>query len=486
MILRDILSEVSLLHDDFDDSIPVTGVAYDSRKIRSGMLFVCIEGFVTDGHLFAAQAAELGACAVVVQKPIDHLDIPVLQVKDTRIALARISRNLYHDPCGRLPLAGVTGTAGKTSISYMLHAILEEAGHPAGLIGPVANIIGGTPSFSLRSTPESVDLMAILDEMESTGSQDVVMEVSSQGLRLGRVAGCSFETGVFSNLFSNYIRIADPPAPEKALDTKRDFTHQCKHVVINKDAPYADQFIASLDRAVITYGTDPAAAVRASNMCVVKHGSRFGTRFHLTTPWFSGAVFIGLPCGYHVSNALGAIAAAALRGAGLEDVRVALAEIVIPGCVQPVGDPDRRVYVDSAKTPDELEKLLQALRADTSGRLLCLFGCDGKTSAAVRAATGAIVARLSDVSVIAPDNPYFEEPGRIATDILRGYTMGQDRPFIYNSREEAIRGILEKAGPDDVIVLTGKGHRAYQMFGTRTIPQSDADCVVAILRSTDA
>jgi UDP-N-acetylmuramoyl-L-alanyl-D-glutamate--2,6-diaminopimelate ligase len=346
----------------------------------------------------------------------------------------------------------------------------------------VVNIVDGQESFAVRSTPESCDLLSLLDEMVTAGISSGVMEVSSQGIQLGRIDGCSFSVGVFANLYSDYIGISDPPAFAEALDSKIRFARRCRDIVVHRDAEHALEFLDQLGKPAVTYGFLPQADVRAEDIRPEKRDGRLGSVFHLVSPWFCGDVFLGLPCRFQVSNALAAIACAALQGAGLEDVRRALSAAVVPGCVEPVGNrTDFGVFVDSAHTPQTMGRLLASIREYTTGRLICVFGCNGNTIGATRAAMGGEAARLADMTYVTTDNPYLEPPDVIAAEVAAGFGKTRSRPEIRLDRGHAIAEAISNARAGDVVVIAGKGHHNYQMFGNRTEWFSDTEHAVRAL-----
>lgn len=482
MRLAEVLRGLDILEGEVDGGIEVTGIVYDSRKVRRGSLFVCIEGFTTDGHRFAAQAAGQGAAALLVQQPVDAAGCPWVRVRDTRHALALASRNFYGDPSSRLHVTGVTGTSGKTAVSFLFRGLMESGGRRTDLVGPVANIVGGEPSFAVRATPESNDLLALMEEMFLDGTEAAVMEISSQGIQLGRIDGCTYAAGIFSNLYSDFVGISDPPAFREALDSKIRFAGRCREIVVNRDAEHAEEFTSMLGRPVLTYGTAAGAGIRASELRVERRGGRCGTRFHLDSPWYTGEAFIGIPCGYFVSNTLAALAGAALEGIDPAAVLGRLETAVVPGCVEPVGTTDRiGVYVDSAHTPRTLDRLLAAMRPYVRGRLTCVFGCNGNTSPSVRTSMGRAASLRADRIIVVPDNPYTEDPERIAQDIAAGFDPGLQLPRIMQDRAGGIAAALDGAADGDVVVITGKGHHNYQMFGSMTEVFSDADHAAALL-----
>ncbi len=476
MKLQAVLAELELATPAAIPHVEITGVVSDSRKVRQGSLFVCVRGLTTDGHFFAGQAVKQGAAALVVDHLLPEIETAQFVVPDTRVALAQVSRNFFGDPCSRMSVVGVTGTAGKTSVSFLYRSLMEACGQATGLIGPVANILRGEPSFAVRATPEANDLLALLDEMAWSGTRAAVIEVSSQGIRLGRIAGCAFSIGIFANLYSDFVGMTDPPSFGEALDSKIQFARSCERILVCGDAEHAGAFLARLNRPAYMYGLTAACDIRALDLQPEWRNGRHGTRFVCSSPWYEGAVYIGLPGRYHVVNALAALAAAALAGMDPDLAVAALAEAVVPGSLQPVASADGLgVYVDTARTPQTLLRVLIALRAYTRKQLTVVFGCNGNTSPATRAEMGRIAAAHADRVVIVPDNPYLEDPARIAGDIAKGFPADVPAPMYIADRAQGIYAAFDGLTAGDAVVITGKGHKTYQMYAHRTEAFSDME-----------
>lgn len=480
MTFQDLVSGLDILEQHGDLSVEIDAIAYDSRKARAGALFVCIEGFVTDGHHYALQAEKQSAAALVLQKTVEGLTVPWIRVADTRRALAHLSDRFFDHPSGRLDLIGLTGTKGKTTATYMTRAILASSGRKVGLIGTVANIIGSGIVYASRTTPESYDLQALLDEMVSRGMDACVMEVSSQGLMLDRVYGCSYLTGAFTNLFHDHIGPHEHASMDEYLDAKLLLFDRCRQAVVNRDIVQYERVRSAVHVPCLTYGLHPEADVRAANLRQVTRSMRVGTLFDLSTPWFDGEVFVGMPGRFNVSNALAAIACAGLSGVTLTAVQDGLAEISVPGRVQPIptGRPFQ-VIVDYAHNAASLETLMHTLRDYVPGRLIVVFGNGGDRARSRRFEMGEAAGRLADLTIITSDNPRTEDPLAIIGDIVTGITPTGGAYEIVVDRREAIGRAINLARAGDMVVIAGKGHENYQIFKDRTIHFDDAETATA-------
>jgi len=486
MQLQELIQGLEILDWQGDQSTEIDSIVYDSRKARRGSLFVCVEGFVTDGHQYIAQALAQDVSAILLQKPVEGLPVPWARVADTRRGLAHVSDRFFGHPTGRLEMIGITGTKGKTTATYMTRAILAAAGRQTGLIGTVANIIGGEITYASRTTPESYDLQALLDEMVVRGCDSCVMEVSSQGLMLDRVYGCEFATGVFTNLYHDHIGPHEHASMDEYLSAKLMLFDRCRQAVINRDVSCYKTVRAAVKGSCLTYGLDPAADVRASDLRQTTVHQRVGTSFTLQSPWYSGEVFVGMPGRFNVYNALAAIACAGLAGASFAAVQDGLAEIAVPGRVQPIptGRPFQ-VVVDYAHNAASLENLLQTLREYVSGRLVVLFGNGGDRARSRRFEMGDVAGRLADLTIVTSDNPRTEDPMAIIADILTGIEPTGGAYQVIPDRREAIFSAVSQARSGDMIVIAGKGHENYQIFKDRTIHFDDAETAAAAISALE-
>jgi UDP-N-acetylmuramoyl-L-alanyl-D-glutamate--2,6-diaminopimelate ligase len=486
MQFQDLIQGLDVTDSGGDLTCEIDSIVYDSRKARHGSLFICIEGYVTDGHQYVGQALAQGVSAVLLQKPIDGLAVPWARTPDTRRGLAHVSDRFFGHPSGRLELIGLTGTKGKTTATYMTRAILSKSGRKTGLIGTIANIIGDEVAYASRTTPESYDLQALLDEMASRGMDSCVMEVSSQGLMLDRVYGCEFSTGVFTNLYHDHIGPAEHASMDEYLAAKLLLFKSCRNAVVNRDIDCYEKIRAAVKGTCLTYGLSPEADVRAAGLSRMVSRQRVGTRFMLASPWYEGEVFVGMPGRFNVYNALAAISCAGLAGAPFDAVREGLADISVPGRVQPV--PTNRpfqVIVDYAHNAASLENLLETLRAYVEGRLIVIFGNGGDRARSRRFEMGEVAGRMADLTVITSDNPRTEDPMAIIQDIITGITPTGGRHIVIPDRREAIVSTIRDAIEGDMIVIAGKGHENYQIFKDRTIHFDDAEVAVEAIAALE-
>jgi len=466
-----------------DKDVEINDIAYDSRKVKNGSLFVCIEGTVADGHDYIPSALENGARALLVQKDVEVPDgITVVKVGNTRYALAYVSDAFYNHPSGRFNLIGVTGTKGKTTITYMIKSILEQEKHKVGLIGTVANMIGDQVLYAERTTPESYDLQSLFSEMLEKDVDSVVMEVSSQGLALNRVSCCEFQIGIFTNLTEDHIGPREHKDKEDYFRAKTKLFGMCKKGIVNIDSEYGRRILEIAECELLTYGIENDADITASD--ILKHSD--SVEFNLKSPWMNGRVKINIPGKFSVYNALAAIGACGLMNVSFDSVKAGLERVSVPGRVETVKtDRDFTVIIDYAHTPDSLENILTTVKDFTKGRLISVFGCGGDRDRAKRPAMGRISGRIADFTIITSDNPRTEEPLAIVRDIEEGIKDTEGKYTTIVDRREAIKYALSNAQPGDVIVLAGKGHETYQTFKDKTIHFDEREVVREILKELD-
>lgn len=464
-----------LVRVDGDPSTVVAGAAYDSRKVAPGDLFFCVPGAVSDGHEWAGAAATAGAAALCVERPTGA-GLPELVVTDARRAMARMAAELFGHPAEQLVLLGVTGTNGKTTTVFLLEEILRADGRVTGLVGTIETRIAGDRRAGVRTTPESVDLQALLAEMVAAGVDSVAMEVTSHALALHRVEGLRFAAAAFTNLSQDHLDFhADM---EDYFEAKRSLftSERSEKGAANADDPYGRKLLESAAIPLVGFGTSADADVRAEH---VELGPA-STELSIATPKGSFRVRTALAGHFNVSNALAATATALQAGIGLDAVEAGLASLTsVPGRFEPVscGQPFS-VIVDYAHTPDSLDNVLRASRplaAQAAGRVVCVFGCGGDRDRGKRPLMGAVVARLADHVIVTSDNPRSEDPHAIIDQILEGVIA--ERPsgpdVVTADRAEAIAAAIAAAAPGDVVVIAGKGHEQGQEFADRTIPFDD-------------
>ena len=434
----------------------IADIVYDSRKVQPGDLFCCITGTFSDGHEYAPMAKQLGAAALVVERELD-IDIPQLIVPNTRIAMAEMAAAYYGYPSREMKMVGVTGTNGKTSTTYMIKSIAEEAGVKVGLIGTIHNLIGDRILETERTTPASVDLQKILRDMKNEGVELVVMEVSSHALDQARVHGVDFDIGIFTNLTQDHLDYHK--TFENYLAAKKKLFLHSKRAVVNADDPHFDAITEGLTIPITTFGIREKADFSASDIEITTAGAQF----MMKTPSGDIRMKISIRGLFSVFNAMGASAAATLLGFDADAIREGLSKLTVSGRLEPLPtDGDYSVLLDYAHTPDALENALRTVRGFAKGRVVTLFGCGGNRDKAKRPIMGEIAGRYSDFLVVTSDNPRDEEPMEIINNVLDGVNKSGCQHVVIEDRRAAIKYALEHARPKDVIVLAGKGHENYQ------------------------
>lgn len=471
MKLQELASALLITHIHGDAETEITGIKADSRKIKTGDLFLCIPGLTADGHDYAPKAIALGASALVTERVLD-LPIPQLVVKDARYAMAALSAHFYGYPSKELKLIGITGTNGKTTSTYLIEKILRDHGFTTGLMGTIQMKIGDTYTEMERTTQEAVDLQRSFRQMCEQKTDYCIMEVSSHALELGRVKGVHFRSGIFTNLTQDHLdyhKTMDAYAAAKGLLFSRlgnGFSADLKerqYAVLNADDVASQTFSKLTAAQIITYGIENECDVRATNIRITAQG----TEFKLIS--FAGEAFFRMKLvgKFNVYNALGSIAAALAEGISLEAIRNSLEDItVVDGRMEVVNEgQDYLVLVDYAHTPDGLENALSTVRDFAEGKVITVFGCGGDRDRTKRPLMGKVTAKYSDYLYVTSDNPRTENPDAILADIVPGLNevnYPKDQYELIVDRKKAIQKAIEGAGPKDVILIAGKGHETYQ------------------------
>lgn len=463
MKLTDLLEsmEYTCLQGEVD--VEISSLVYDSRKVQPGSVFVCICGAVVDGHSFAPQVIEKGASVLVVEKEVTAPEgVTLIQVDNTRTALACLSAAYFGYPAKELVTIGVTGTKGKTTTTYMIRSILEHAGISTGLIGTIETIIGEEHIPAANTTPESYVVQETFRKMADFGCKVVVMEVSSQGLMLDRVGGFTFDYGLYTNLEPDHIGPNEHSSFEEYLQCKAKLFRQCKHGILNRDDKHMDEILQGHTCTVETYGFAKEADLRADGMQLLQKQGNLGVSFQ-TNGKLTQIYELGIPGEFNVHNALAALAVCNHFDLSEELLQEALFAVRVRGRVEPVRVSDRfSVMIDYAHNAMSLESLLTTLRAYQPKRLVCVFGCGGNRSKLRRYDMGEVSSRLADLTVITSDNPRNEEPADIMQDILTGVKKADGEYVMIEDRQEAIDYCLAHAKDGDVIIVAGKGHEDYQ------------------------
>ena len=466
--------------------VEVSGVAYDSRRVAPGDLFVAVRGFQSDGHLFAAQAVKAGAAAVALERETEGIpeEVPRLMVPSGREALALLADVFYGHPTGALSLVGVTGTNGKTTTAFLIESILRASGRRTGLLGTIHYRIAERILEQPRTTPEAPDLQAFLSEILEAGGTHAVMEVSSHGIALDRVKGCEFASVVFTNLTQDHLDFHGDMESYYRTKMALFIEGPPGASVINVDDPYGRRMAQEARGALWRYGVEGNdAEVSAQEISL----SAEGMRFYLVHP--SGRIRIetSLIGRHNVSNILAASAACFSLGLSAEQIeRGVRALSAVPGRFERVslGQPFL-VVVDYAHTEDALQRVLEFARPITKGRLLTLMGCGGDRDRRKRPLMAAAAVRASDWVVMTSDNPRTEDPAAILKEVETGVGRvpgGRARARSIVDRREAIRAIIAEAQPGDTVVIAGKGHETYQIVGRERFPFDDREEARTALR----
>lgn len=457
MKLQELLRGVAVKSSTAADDLEIREVRYDSRAVQAGDLFVAIRGFATDGHQYISKAMEQGAVAVVCEEA--PADVPAVVVENARQALAEIAANRFGHPADSMVMLGVTGTNGKTTTTYLVKHMLEDAGHKVGLIGTNQNLIGDEVIETERTTPESYELHALFARMRDAGCTHVIMEVSSHSLVLDRVYGIPFAVGAFTNLTQDHLDFHK--TMEEYRKAKAMLFSISEKGVINLDDDAAQAMLADAKCPCLTFSCEKDAAdLTAKNICL--HAD--GVEFVATTKGELARVKLPIPGHFSVENALAALGMVLQTGMPLADAAHSLATATgVKGRVEVVPtDTDYTVLIDYAHTPDGVENVLRAVRGFAKGRVIALFGCGGDRDRTKRPKMGKIAADLADFCVVTSDNPRTEDPKAIIDDILEGMQDTKTPMEVIVDRPEAIHWALAHAKKDDVIVLMGKGHETYQ------------------------
>jgi len=472
-LIQDINYEISGSSD-----IEIKGIAYDSRKVEPGYLFIAIKGFETDGHKFIDSAIKNGAVAVLGE---DECSCPCTYVKtqDSRKAMALCAAAFYDHPERKLKIIGITGTNGKTTTTYLIRQILMLKGMRCDLIGTNQTIIGDEEIESSRTTPESLDLFAVFGKMASSGGEYVVMEVSSHSLLLDRVYGITFETAVLTNITQDHLDFHK--TMENYSAAKAKLFSMSKSSAVNNDDEFAEKIIKSVSGSLLTYSLEKESDIQAQNLRMSERGVIFDIAFGEDVR----EMRLGIPGKFSVYNALAAICACINIGIDITDIEkgLVLAKSV-KGRIEVVHtNTPYTIIIDYAHTPDGLVNIISAVRDFAKGRVITVFGCGGNRDASKRPKMGHIAQELSDIAVVTSDNPRCEEPSAIIKDILAG--MEKDNYVVVENRREAIAYAMEIAKENDIIILAGKGHETYQEIEHVKHDFDERDVVKEILNGRD-
>lgn len=458
MLLQYLLENLTNVEISGQTNREINKIEYNSNKIKNGDVFVAINGYKDNGIKYIDDAISKGAVAIVHEGDIEHKeDITYIKVENARIALAIMASTYYGDPARKLKMIGITGTKGKTTTAYMVRDIMLASGKKIGMIGTVCNTYGKVTEESIRTSPESLDLQALLARMVDAGMEYVVMEVSSHALELERVYGIKFLVGVFTNLSEDHLDFHK--TMDKYLEAKAKLFKQSDFAIINGDDIYAPRLLKMIDIKKATYGLDNAVDLTATDIRV----NPSYVEFKMYVNRMLETIRINIPGRFTVYNALAAIGVCSLFGAQMDAISGALGALRVPGRNEVVElNKTFTVIVDYAHTPASLEAILSSAKKYTKGRIICVFGCGGNRDKEKRAMMGEISGRLADFTIITTDNPRDEKPSKIIEDIESGIKQTRGLYKCIENRRQAIRFAMRIAWKSDVIIIAGKGHETYQ------------------------
>ncbi len=464
MKLKYLLREIPFACVKGNPNLHITDIIYDSRKARKGTVFVCMPGVNADGHDFIPSVLAAGVRAIVVQRAVDVTrdDVCVIRVESTRKALSYMSAAYFRFPAEKLVTIGLTGTKGKTSTSYMIKSILEEAGRKTGLIGTLGAVIG-TEQISLpNTTPESYELQKLLHKMVETGCEYVVMEVSSQGLKQERVAGLSFHYGVFTNFSPDHIGPGEHDDLDEYLSCKSILFRQCDTGIINLDDNNQKNVLKGHTCKVKTFGCGNHADLTAENISLIRNSGKPGIRF-CTKGAVDTEISVYIPGKFNVYNSLAAMMVCDELGIGVTSMKTALQNIRVRGRVELVPVSDRfTVLIDYAHNKASTRSIMHTLREYEPNRIICVYGAGGNRPKLRRYDMGEATGETADLCILTSDNPRDEEPEDIIEDIKVGLARSGGEYKVIIDRKEAIAHALAVAEDGDIILLLGKGHEDYQ------------------------
>lgn len=464
MKLCDILKDIEFSHDNYDPNTEIANICNDSRNAKSGDLFVCIRGYQSDGHKYAKAAYNNGVRVFAVEKILDlPKDATVIYVKDTRAFLAMTSAAYFGHPADKLKTVAITGTKGKTSISYMLKSIFEKAGIKVGLIGTTGIFYDDFALKTENSTPESYDIHKHFAAMVDKGCQVAVIEATSQGFMLKRTEGINFDVGVFTNLSPDHIGGNEHKDFEEYKNCKKMLFSQCKTAIINKDSKYYAEMAEATKCRIVTYGIDSDADIKGSSLSFSCDEKCLSTVFDYVGNGITDTVRLNIPGRFSVSNALAAIAVAFQFGIDAKTIKSALADTFVKGRMEVISISDgKTVIIDYAHNELSVESLFETVKLYSPKKITVVFGCGGNRSKLRRYSMGEIIGNNADFAVITSDNPRFERVEDIIDDILIGIKRTPINYTVIKDRKAAIEYAVKNAVEGEIVLIIGKGHQLYE------------------------
>lgn len=480
MKLEQILTgvEYELLQGTLDRE--VADIAYDSRKVKENVLFVAIEGTVVDGHKFIGNAVQAGANVIVVEKEttVENKDVTIIRVENGRKALSLMSAAYFDYPAKKMITVGITGTKGKSTTEHMVRDIIEKSGKTCGIIGTVGAFMNGKSIVTEHTTPESYELQKLFAMMVDEGCEYMVMEVSSQGIKMDRVAGIEFDYGVFTNISPDHIGPGEHENFEEYLSCKAELFRRCKVGIINREDEHFEDIVKNATCEIMTFGETEEADLVAEEIRHVAKGGELSMEFRAKGA-IDGQIVVGLPGRFNIYNAMCAACTGVALGMPKEVILHALEHVKVRGRVEvmPVSD-DFSVLIDFAHNGVSSESVLSTLREYNPHRIVSIFGCGGNRSKVRRYEMGEVIGKMSELAIITSDNPRREDVMDIIEDIKVGMAKSNGNYVVIPDREEAVAYALEHAEKGDMIILLGKGHEEYQEINGVKHHYSEREAIV--------
>lgn len=485
MKLNQLLRGAEVIAVKGDRYLEIAGIYYDSKQLRNGGLFFAIKGSNVNGSEFIDEAIERGAVCVVSEDDfITFKNVCKVKVKDARKACAVIANNFYQNPSDKMNIVGITGTNGKTTILYLIEAILQQAGRACGTIGTISYKVGERDIPAVNTTPSAIMLQMLLQEMQKAGISFCVMEVSSHSIHQHRIDGVKFNSAIFTNLSGEHLDY-HKDMDEYFSVKKRLFDELTEdaQAIINVDDDYGMRITADTKARVLTYALRSEAEVKAED---IKYSVK-GTYFKVRTPHGELNLRAPLIGEYNIYNILAAVSFALSKGIKAKEIEEAVRRFKgAPGRLQRIDrGQDFSVFVDYAHTDDALANVLGALKKLTKRRIITVFGCGGDRDKKKRPRMGKVAAELADFVVITSDNPRSEDPKSIIDDIVKGLPDGFKDYKVSSDRKKAIGLSLAMAEDSDIVLIAGKGHEKYQVLKDTTVAFDDSKIATEILESNE-
>lgn len=456
----------------------VSQIDYDSRQVKENSLFVCIPGARVDGHDFINQVIEKGAQVIVVEKDVPCQEgITYIKVKEARYALALLSCAFYDHPSRKMTVIGITGTKGKTTTSYMVESILHQAGKKVGIIGTIGSVVNGVYKKTKNTTPESFELQKLMHEMVESGCEYCVMEVSSQGLMLNRVAGIDFDYGVFTNLSPDHIGEHEHHSFEHYMECKKMLFQMCKVGLFNKDDDHYNDMIQDAQCLIKTFSMKELSDLQAYDSHLSRGKGTLGVAFK-TKGLIDDQFEVQIPGEFSVYNSLVAIMLCHELHIETRYIQAALQLVRVKGRgeIVPIHQ-DYTVMIDYAHNGVSFENILETIQAYHPQRIICIYGSVGERTQVRRYEMGEIVSKYQAFSILTADNPAHEPISQINQDIINGIQVHNGQYIEIEDRQEAIEYALDHGKHGDVILCLGKGHEDYQLIGDEKVPFSEREII---------